>query len=114
MTPTKAELDRLEALREGLLPAAILEDEDRLSYSVEEIRSVLIPMPALILAARNLDALEPKDGWWSYLRSVLAQGTDIHKDYMAGKFADYEEYSARLDAAAKERAAELLKEDGRG
>ena len=38
---------------------------------------------------------------WSFLRSVLAQGGDIRLDYQTGKYADYEEYSARLDDAAR-------------
>ena len=40
---------------------------------------------------------------WSGVRSVLAQGAAIQQDYAAGKYRDYEEYSARLDAAARER-----------
>ena len=41
---------------------------------------------------------------WSFLRNVLSQGRDIYLDH-EGK--GYEEYSARLDAAARERADEL-------
>lgn len=44
---------------------------------------------------------------WSFLRSVLSQGGAIQQDYEAGKFKCYEEYSARVDAAARERADEL-------
>jgi len=60
--------------------------------------------------ANALNALRQQEGMvcdWSFLRSVLAQGADIHKDYMAGNHASYEEYSARLDAAARERHALL-------
>lgn len=49
----------------------------------------------------------PKNGWWSWIRSVLAQGTDIHQDYLAGRHGDYEAYAARLDAAAREREGEI-------
>lgn len=44
---------------------------------------------------------------WSFLRSVLAQGTDIQKDYTAGKYSSYEEFAARLDSAAHERLESL-------
>lgn len=43
-----------------------------------------------------------------FVRSVLAQGASIHQDYMGGvKFPNYESYSKRIDAAARERAEEL-------
>ncbi len=41
---------------------------------------------------------------WSFLRSVLSQGGCIWADYQKSSF---ELYSARLDAAAAERATEL-------
>jgi hypothetical protein len=41
---------------------------------------------------------------WSFLRSVLSQGADIHLDHQ-GK--GYELYSARLDEAAREREEQL-------
>lgn len=46
--------------------------------------------------------------FWSFLRCVLEQGSAIRQDYQAGKFKGYEEYSARLDAAARERVDEWL------
>lgn len=45
---------------------------------------------------------------WSFLRSVMSQGADIRCDYESGRHKSYEAYSARLDAAAAERAEELL------
>lgn len=45
---------------------------------------------------------------WSWLRSVMSQGADIRTDYDQGVHKGYEAYSARLDAAAAERAEELL------
>lgn len=51
--------------------------------------------------------VEPPHGWWSFLRSVLSQGASIQQDYVAGTHKGYEEYSARLDAAARERAEEI-------
>jgi NTP pyrophosphatase (non-canonical NTP hydrolase) len=44
---------------------------------------------------------------WSWIRSVLAQGADIQKDYIAGNHETYEHYSARLDVAARERLDQL-------
>jgi hypothetical protein len=41
---------------------------------------------------------------WSFLRSVLSQGGDIWLDHAA---RSYEQYSARLDAAARERVDAL-------
>ncbi len=44
---------------------------------------------------------------WSWVRSVMSQGADIRCDYDSGKHKGYEAYSARLDAAASERAEEM-------
>jgi hypothetical protein len=43
---------------------------------------------------------------WSFLRRVMTQGQDIALDY---REKNYEEMSARLDAAASERVDQLLK-----
>lgn len=48
---------------------------------------------------------------WSFFRSVISQGCAIQQDYQAGKYKDYEEFSARLDEAARERLEEFLKID---
>lgn len=45
---------------------------------------------------------------WSWVRSVMSQGADIRCDYDQGVHKGYEAYSARLDAAAAERAQELF------
>lgn len=42
---------------------------------------------------------------WSFLRSCLSQGGDIWLDH---KETSYEQYSARLDAAARERVPKLM------
>lgn len=44
---------------------------------------------------------------WSFLRSAMSQGADIRTDYDMGVHKGYEAYSARLDAAAAERAGQL-------
>lgn len=44
---------------------------------------------------------------WSFLRNVLMQGATIRQDYDAGKYGSYEEYSARVDEAAREREAQF-------
>lgn len=41
---------------------------------------------------------------WSFCRKLLSQGKDIHLDH---ETKSYEQYSARLDAAARERGDEL-------
>ena len=50
-----------------------------------------------------------KDNLWSAIRTLLSQGTDIEKDYTAGRYKSYEEFSACLDAAAGERIDWLYK-----
>lgn len=40
---------------------------------------------------------------WVMIRMLLSQGGDIYCDRMRSKNGSYEEYSARLDAAAAER-----------
>lgn len=44
---------------------------------------------------------------WSFFRKLIDQGTAIQQDYTAGKYKCYEEFSARLDAAARERLKEF-------
>lgn len=44
---------------------------------------------------------------WSWTRSVMSQGAYIQQDYASGEHANYEVYSAHLDAAAAKRAEEL-------
>lgn len=44
---------------------------------------------------------------WSFCRRLLDQGGAISQDYYSGKYDRYEEYSARLDEAARERGEEL-------
>ena len=50
---------------------------------------------------------------WSFLRDVLSQGATIQLDYRQGA-RQYEEFSARLDEAAREREAELRAQLSRG
>lgn len=44
---------------------------------------------------------------WSLFRSVLELGAAIQQDYQAGKFSCYEDFSAHLDKAARERVDRL-------
>ncbi len=54
-------------------------------------------------AAKELDT----GRLWEFMRSVLSQGAAIQQDYATGRHNGYEAYSARLDAAARERGDEL-------
>lgn len=66
-----------------------------------------------LLAAQRAAGLEEalnRGEVWSFMRRVLSQGGDIQLDYNAGKYKCHEEYSARLDAAARERADQFVKE----
>lgn len=53
--------------------------------------------------------MEPEFNLWAFLRYVLSQGAAIETDYRAGKWPSYEGYSARMDAAARDRAEEFTK-----
>lgn len=44
---------------------------------------------------------------WSFLRDVLSQGTAIQQDWEHGNLNTYGAYSARMDAAAREREDQL-------
>lgn len=44
---------------------------------------------------------------WSFFRKLIDQGTAIQQDYAAGRYKSYEEFSSRLDAAARERVREF-------
>ena len=47
---------------------------------------------------------------WSFIRSCMSQGGDILTDYNEGKYQGYEGYSSRLDAAARARVEEWLRQ----
>lgn len=47
---------------------------------------------------------------WSFIRNCMSQGGDILTDYNEGKYQGYEGYSSRLDAAARERVEEWLRQ----
>jgi len=46
---------------------------------------------------------------WGFVRSVMTQAHAQQQDYMNGKHAEYEEFSAWIDRAAIEREKELIK-----
>lgn len=52
----------------------------------------------------GLQIISDRGELWSFFRDVMSQGTAIQMDYAAGKYGGYEAFSARLDAAARERA----------
>jgi hypothetical protein len=45
---------------------------------------------------------------WSLFRDLISQGTYIQMDYAAGKYSNYEEFSTRLDGAARERVEQFF------
>ena len=40
---------------------------------------------------------------WGAIRTLMEHGASIMQDYQAGNHKGYEEFSARMDAAARER-----------
>lgn len=46
----------------------------------------------------------------SFLRSILEQGSAIERDRQAGAYLNYEQYSARMDEAARDRVEQFLRE----
>jgi hypothetical protein len=50
----------------------------------------------------------PDGELWSLVRSLISQGTYIQMDATAGKYKHSEEFFARIDEAARERAEEIL------
>lgn len=62
--------------------------------------------PAIVSALSERDRVRAalSDGeLWSFFRRLIDQGTAIQQDYAAGKYPSYEHFSARMDAAARER-----------
>jgi hypothetical protein len=70
------------------------------------------------LASQSVERASPaKDGGervpldhgklWLFMRSVLEQGRSIQMDNATGKYERYEQLSARIDCAARERADEF-------
>ena len=86
---------------------------DRIMALADAMRTADYPEKARAALEAAVRALAPQwqpinDGeLWSWTRSVISQGADIRTDYDNGTHKGYEEYSARLDAAASERAQEL-------
>ena len=75
------------------------------AYSPEDSISDMRNAIAAAINASGCVLVPFDDGkLWSFLRSVLSQGGCIWADYQKSSF---ELYSARLDAAAAERATEL-------
>ena len=74
-----------------------------LERRVRELHAQQAEPQSLRRASRPIDEGE----LWSWVRSVMSQGADIRFDYEQGVHKGYEAYSARLDAAAAERAEEL-------
>lgn len=73
----------------------------RLACEIVKRASLAAPAPA--------QAVPLTDGeLWSWTRSVMSQGADIRTDYDIGTHKSYAAYSARLDAAAAERATALM------
>lgn len=102
--------EQIEQWRKKIL-AKIISD-----FENDEYQSHCLRLQASYNALCNmaLSALDVRERCsWNYMRSVLSQGADIHQDYLAGRHAGYEEYSARLDAAAHERALDLGAQDQR-
>lgn len=84
-----------------------------LEYHVGNVQPGQEKVLAALLAAQRVKVLGEalnRGEVWSFMRRVLSQGGDIQIDYQAGKYKGYEEYSARLDAAARERADQFIKE----
>ena len=62
------------------------------------------PIPAGEFTHLPPQAPSQEPATWSLVRSILQQGASIQQDFAAGKYANYEEYSARIDNATRERA----------
>lgn len=65
-----------------------------------------------LFAAVRAQPVEPAEASglyvdWSFIRRVLEQGASIQQDYAAGKYPTYEQFSARIDEAARERLATI-------
>lgn len=107
-TPVDRVVGRLEPKREGLA-AKIVQ-----ARALHDLVLTLGARPGRERSANDvsreaalMDA-QIKGELWSWVRSVMCQGADIRVDYDMGNHKSYEAYSARLDAAAAERAQELL------
>jgi len=94
---------QLDAMRE--LKELQIQRNAELSEQVSEMHRQLATLTAE--RDRMREAVE-SGKLWSFMRSVLSQGGAIQQDYQAGKYESYEHYSARLDAAARERTDQLV------
>jgi hypothetical protein len=94
-TALRQERDALEARYMALLKA------------VADGRAMQPAPPLLVDLGPNVRVNLTEGELWSWVRSVMSQGVDIRCDYEQGVHKGYEAYSARLDAAAAERAEEL-------
>lgn len=88
--------------REAVWDARNRENIITMAAEIQHLESKLAAAQAEAKAAR-ID----KGELWSWTRHVLEQGSAIQQDYASGKYKCYEEFSARVDAAARERADEF-------
>jgi hypothetical protein len=44
---------------------------------------------------------------WSFFRDMIRQGANIEQDCQNGAYKSFEEFSARIDAAARERVEQF-------
>ena len=77
-------------------PDGTIEDFDDFTDCEEEVIDFI---KSLLKQQREINDGEI----WSAIRTLLSQGGSIQQDYDAGKYKNFEEYSIRLDAAARER-----------
>jgi hypothetical protein len=74
-----------------------------------QLPSIDREMEAMSDAKLSSKTLSIPDGeLWSLVRSLISQGTYIQMDATAGKYKHSEEFFARIDEAARERAEEIL------
>lgn len=106
--PYQLGVGEVERLRGYLLQAANLELKGN-PYIAHRKKQINALCDAAKAAALRTPAPSAQVGEldWSTVRSLLTHGASIQQDYVAEKYRDYEEYSARLDAAARERVEEF-------
>lgn len=102
----ESEAEPIAWANENVIPLRGLADNHPCILTATKCDANTVPLylhPPVTKPVSEIDEQRISGELWSFLRSVLSQGVAIWQDH---RNKHYEIYSARLDAAARERADE--------
>ena len=88
----------------------MMTNDNQVTFSAlyDEVAEIATLKAEIVQLKTNIAAPIDDGELWSIIREVLSQGHAQQMDYMAGKYHRYEEFSARVDGAARERVSAFM------